>query len=203
MSFMIKYKKICTKGEGLHSTRKCREKIKQLRLRQKKTQQEIANQCDISKSLLSKIENGQTNSAIATLAKIADALEVKLSWLLEDDSEHDLVLLRKSERQYKEGAKHIGYSYELLANRSPYTGVEPTIVHVPPIHENTRVEGYTHAHDEFIYILEGTIKLKYKGKEHVLDQGDTAFFNGRNSHIFIPVDEAGAKVLTIFIEVDR
>src|SRR5699024_6382201 len=179
------------------------KKIKQLRLRQKKTQQEIANQCDISKSLLSKIENGQTNSAIATLAKIADALEVKLSWLLEDDSEHDLVLLRKSERQYKEGAKHIGYSYELLANRSPYTGVEPTIVHVPPIHENTRVEGYTHAHDEFIYILEGTIKLKYKGKEHVLDQGDTAFFNGRNSHIFIPVDEAGAKVLTIFIEVDR
>lgn len=174
-----------------------------MRLRQKKTQQEIANQCDISKSLLSKIENGQTNSAIATLAKIADALEVKLSWLLEDDSEHDLVLLRKSERQYKEGAKHIGYSYELLANRSPYTGVEPTIVHVPPIHENTRVEGYTHAHDEFIYILEGTIKLKYKGNEHVLDQGDTAFFNGRNSHIFIPVDEAGAKVLTIFIEVDR
>ncbi|HLR64425.1 MAG TPA: XRE family transcriptional regulator [Pseudogracilibacillus sp.] len=196
-------KRYARKERGFIRLENVGKKIKQLRLRQKKTQQEIANQCDISKSLLSKIENGQTNSAIATLAKIADALEVKLSWLLEDDSEHDLVLLRKSERQYKEGAKHIGYSYELLANRSPYTGVEPTIVHVPPIHENTRVEGYTHAHDEFIYILEGTIKLKYKGKEHVLDQGDTAFFNGRNSHIFIPVDEAGAKVLTIFIEVDR
>lgn len=172
-------------------------------MRQKKTQQEIADQCNISKSLLSKIENGQTNSAIATLAKIAAALDVKLSWLLEDESEHDLALLRKSERQYKEGADHIGYSYELLANRSPYTGVEPTIVHVPPIHEDTRTEGYTHAHDEFIYIIKGKIKLKYNGDEYLLEKGDTAFFNGTKPHIFIPVDEEGAKVLTIFIEVDR
>lgn len=153
--------------------------------------------------MLSKIENGQTNSAIATLAKIAESLDVKLSWLLEDDSEHDLVLLKKSARQYKEGADHIGYSYELLANRSPYTGVEPTVVHVPPKDENTRTKGYTHAHDEFIYILEGSIQLMYQNEKHYLTEGDTAFFNGTNPHLFIPVDEKGAKVLTVFIEVNR
>ena len=60
------------------------KKIKYLRLRQQKTQQQIADECGISKSLLSKIENGQTSSAIATLAKIAKALNVSLSWLLED-----------------------------------------------------------------------------------------------------------------------
>lgn len=129
---------------------------------------------------------------------------VKLSWLLEDESEHDLVLLKKSARQYKEGADHIGYSYELLANRSPYTGVEPTVVYVPPKGEQTRTEGYTHAHDEFIYVLEGNIQLMYNGDSyHLLEPGDTAFFNGTKPHLFIPVDEKGAKVLTIFIEVDH
>lgn len=137
------------------------------------------------------------------MAKIAESLDVKLSWLLEDDSEHDLVLLKKSARQYKEGADHIGYSYELLANRSPYTGVEPTVVHVPAKDEHTRMEGYTHAHDEFIYVLEGRIQLMYLEERHYLNEGDTAFFNGTNPHLFIPVDDKGAKVLTIFIDVDR
>ena len=178
------------------------KKIKQLRLRQKKTQQEIADECHISKSLLSKIENGQTNSAIATLAKISDALNVKLSWLLEDESEHDLVLLRKEQRQAKIGDEHMGYSFELLANRSPYTGVEPTIVHVTPKNIITRTEGYTHAHDEFIYILEGSIKLSYNGDEYYMQKGDTAYFNGTKPHLFVPTDNEGAKVLTLFIETE-
>lgn len=113
-------------------------------------------------------------------------------------------MLKKSARQYKEGADHIGYSYELLANRSPYTGVEPTVVHVPAKSELSRTEGYTHAHDEFIYVLEGSIQLMYNNDTfHLLEQGDTAFFNGTKPHLFIPVDEKGAKVLTIFIEVSR
>src|SRR5690625_5967043 len=68
-------------------------KVKQARLRAKKTQQQVADECDISKSLLSKIENGQTSSAVATLSKISNALDVPLSWLLEDTPEQDLVLL--------------------------------------------------------------------------------------------------------------
>lgn len=178
-------------------------KIKQLRLRQKKTQQQIADACDISKSLLSKIENGQTSSAIATLSKISNALDVPLSWLLEDKAEQDLVLLPKGDRQAKVGDVHMGYSYELLANRSPYTGVEPTIVHVTPKDVNVRKEMYTHSHDEFIYVLTGAIELSYDGNTHYMEKGDTAYFNGMKPHLFIPVDNKGAEVLTLFIESNR
>src|SRR5690625_6194059 len=45
-------------------------KIKQARLRLKKTQQQVADECGISKSLLSKIENGQTSSAVATADEV-------------------------------------------------------------------------------------------------------------------------------------
>lgn len=178
-------------------------KIKQLRLRKKKTQQQIADECNISKSLLSKIENGQTSSAIATLAKISKSLDVSLSWLLEDKPEQDIVLLPKSGRQAKVGDEHMGYSYELLANRSPFTGVEPTLVHVTPKHVNLRKEMYTHSHDEFIYILKGKIELSYNGHTYFMEQGDTAYFTGTKPHLFIPVDNEGAEVLTLFIETEE
>ena len=175
-------------------------KIKQLRLRRKKTQQQIADACHISKSLLSKIENGQTSSAIATLSKISRELDVPLSWLLENSPEQDFVLTPKNERQSRVNDDHMGYSYELLANRSPYTGVEPTIVHVTPKDINVRQDTYTHSHDEFIYIIRGSIELVYDGDHYKMEQGDTAFFAGSNPHLFKPVDNDGAEVLTLFIE---
>lgn len=178
------------------------KKIRELRLRQGKTQQQIADECNISKSLLSKIENGQTSSAIATLSKISKALNVSLSWLLDDKTEQDIVLLPKNQRQSKVGDEHMGYSYELLANRSQFTGVEPTIVHVTPKDMNLREEAYTHSQDEFIYILKGAIELYYDGKKYYMKEGDTAYFTGKKPHLFIPVDNEGAEVLTLFIDTN-
>ncbi len=177
------------------------KKVKQIRLRNKKTQQQIADECGISKSLLSKIENGQTASAIATLSKISDALGVQLSWVLDDETEQDLVLQKKSNRQSKVGDENMGYSYELLANRSKYSGVEPTIVHVTPKNINLRQEKtYTHSQDEFIYILEGAIYLLYDGKKHFMEKGDSAYFQGSKPHLFVPVSDEEAQVLTCFID---
>lgn len=178
------------------------EKIKQARLRSKKTQQQIADLCGISKSLLSKIENGQTSSAVATLSKISQALDVPLSWVLDDRPETDLVLLPKSQRQARVGNESMGYSYELLANRSKFSNIEPTIVYVTPKDTNLRQEPYTHSQDEFIYIIEGAIELLYDGETHYMEEGDTAYFKGSKPHLFKPVDNLGAKVLTIFIQTD-
>jgi len=177
-------------------------KIKQARLRLKKTQQQVADECGISKSLLSKIENGQTSSAVATLSKISRSLNVSLSWILDDRPETDLVLLPKSHRQVSVGDESMGYSYELLANRSKFSNIEPTIVYVTPKDANLRQEPYTHSQDEFIYILEGSIYLLYEDKKTFMNQGDTAYFKGSKPHLFIPVDNQGAKVLTIFVEND-
>ncbi|HLR67638.1 helix-turn-helix domain-containing protein [Virgibacillus alimentarius] len=174
--------------------------MKQVRLRKKKTQQQVADQCGISKSLLSKIENGQTSSAVATLSKISDALDIQLSWVLDDNPETDIMILPQSKRQISLGNENMGYTYELLANRSKFSSIEPTIVHVTPKDTNLRHDPYTHSQDEFIYILEGSIYLHYDGQKHYMETGDTAYFKGTNTHLFIPVDNQGAKVLTIFVD---
>ncbi|OZU90559.1 hypothetical protein CIL03_05285 [Virgibacillus indicus] len=171
-----------------------------MRLRRKKTQQQIADQCGISKSLLSKIENGQTASAVATLSKISEALDVPLAWVLDDKMEQELVLLKKENRQSQVGDASMGYSYELLANRSQYSGIEPTIVHVNPKDVNQRTEPFTHSQDEFIYIIKGSIYLYYDGNKHYMETGDSAYFQGSKPHLFMPVSNEEAQVLTCFID---
>ncbi|MFD1848528.1 helix-turn-helix domain-containing protein [Oceanobacillus bengalensis] len=178
------------------------QKIKQLRLRQKKTQQQIADVCGISKSMLSKIENGQTASAVATLSKISEALDVSLSWVLDDKTNEDLVLQKRSNRKSKVGDVHMGYSYELLANRAHSSGIEPTIVHVAPKNMNRRNESYTHSQDEFIFILEGAIYLLYDEENYYMEKGDSAYFQGSKPHLFVPVNDEEAQVLTCFIDQD-
>ncbi|WP_234031465.1 cupin domain-containing protein [Lentibacillus cibarius] len=96
--------------------------------------------------------------------------------------------------------ENMGYSFELLANRSHFSRIEPTIVHVTPKDYNKRHEPYTHSQDEFIYIVEGAIELFYDGEKHYMEKGDTSYFKGVKPHLFIPVDNDGAKVLTVFID---
>lgn len=119
------------------------EKIRTLRLKQKKTQQQIADECGISKSLLSKIENGKTSAAMATLSRISDALGVKLSWLIDEQEDKSLVIVNKNNRGTKVEDIDMGYSYELLARRSKISGIEPMIVYVTPKDITTRDEPFT------------------------------------------------------------
>jgi transcriptional regulator with XRE-family HTH domain len=59
------------------------DRIRILRMNQKRTLQEIADACELSKSMISKIENNHTVPSIATLVKIASALGTNLASLLE------------------------------------------------------------------------------------------------------------------------
>lgn len=58
-------------------------RVKALRLLQKRTIQDLANGADLSKSMISKIENNKTIPSIAALVKIASSLGVSVSDILE------------------------------------------------------------------------------------------------------------------------
>ncbi|WP_047154011.1 helix-turn-helix domain-containing protein [Aneurinibacillus tyrosinisolvens] len=174
------------------------KRIRQARLNKGLTQQELSDKCGFTKSLLSKIENGQTASAVATLSKIANNLGTPLSWFLEEDSQQNLVLSLSKSRTSQIGSKEIGYLYERLANRSQFSKVEPTLVTVPP--DSNVKDPFTHSEDEFIYILNGSIYLQYDNESYFLEAGDSAYFNGSIPHIFLPTGDQEAKILTIFIQ---
>lgn len=173
------------------------KKIKELRRKKDMTQQQLAEATGFTKSLISKIENGQTGSAIATLSKIASALGVTLSWLLQEESDAELVIMKQEERKTIEAGEEASYLYQSLANLSPNSRIEPVVVTVIPGAD--MIQPYTHEEDEFIFILSGKINFSYGGKTTILQSGDSAYFKGKTPHVFLPGNDREAKVLTIFI----
>lgn len=66
------------------------EKIKRIRISKKLTQKELAKKCDMYESQIRKYELGKANPKIATLQKIAAALEVPVNTIRSDrDLEFD------------------------------------------------------------------------------------------------------------------
>ena len=61
------------------------DRIKILRINQKRTMQEVADSCGLSKSMISKIENNKTIPSVATLVKIAQTLGTNISNLFEHE----------------------------------------------------------------------------------------------------------------------
>ncbi len=52
--------------------------IKEIRLKKKLTQNDLAIQCHFEKASMSRIESGKTNVTVLTLRKISNALEVDM-----------------------------------------------------------------------------------------------------------------------------
>lgn len=61
------------------------KRIKECRLSLKLSQEALANLAEIDRTYLPKVERGERNVSLAIAKKIADALNVKLSKLLEDE----------------------------------------------------------------------------------------------------------------------
>lgn len=62
------------------------KKLKFLRKSKKTTQKQLANRTGLSPSLLSQIENGQIAASLTTLDKLSSALNVKISYFLDEEA---------------------------------------------------------------------------------------------------------------------
>lgn len=60
------------------------ERIKEIRLSRKMSQNDLAIECDFEKASMSRIESGQANPTIRTLHKICKALDIQMVELFTD-----------------------------------------------------------------------------------------------------------------------
>ena len=67
------------------------EKIRQLRILNQLTQEELANRCELSKGFISQLENDLTSPSIATLIDILQCLGTNLKEFFSDDEEEQVV----------------------------------------------------------------------------------------------------------------
>ncbi len=168
--------------------------IKKIRLQQKRTQQEIADFCGFTKSYLSKIEKGKVMPSIGVLAKISNFLNIKISYLLDEELFKEISHDKKAkiETQLIKTAK--GYSMYPFASNQENKDMQP-FYFVTNKNEHV-LHKTTHEGDEFFYVLEGEMLLKIGSEEYHLCAGDGLYFDARIEHQTIPLTET-VKVIDV------
>lgn len=160
-------------------------RIKSLRIGQKRTLQEIADASELSKSMISKIENNKTVPSVATLVKIAKVLGSNVSSLLEQDGW--LTVTHSTQKKAEENLAVTDKGYSIYPYASEYheKKMQPFLF----VAKKGKVKPHELSHDgeEFIYIIRGQMKMKVGEIEYHLKPGDSLYFNSLQKHGIVPV----------------
>ena len=141
----------------------------------------VAAKAGLSRSLLSKVENGLVSSPIATLANIATALDATVGQLLGAENESRCVVVRRGERTATRGrGSPFGYTYEALGDQRLDKRMEPFLVTYPAgVAESPR---FSHRGEAFLYVLKGRIEFHHDATTVVLGPGDSVYFDNELPH---------------------
>ena len=171
-------------------------RIRNLRILQRRTIQEIADICGLSKSMVSKLETNAVIPSVATLVKIAKALGTNVSALMEGTENQSSVLI--TEQQASEGIIQTEKGYHIYPYASEYKNKKMQPFLFVARKGEVKEHRLTHEGEEFIHVLEGVLKLRVGNVEYTLKQNDSVYFNALEPHGIMPVSDV-VKYLDIFI----
>jgi ribosome-binding protein aMBF1 (putative translation factor)/quercetin dioxygenase-like cupin family protein len=144
---------------------------------------QLAERSGISKGMLSKIENAQTSPSLATLERLAGALDMPLTSLFRGlAEERDAVFVKAdSGPEIVRQGTRAGHAYQLLGSlRGPRKQVEPLLV---TLTERAEIfPSFQHSGIELLYMLSGTLDYSYGKQQYRMEPGDTLQFEGDIPH---------------------
>lgn len=165
------------------------EKIRDLRLSKHYTLSQVAGKTGLSIALISQIENNAVSPPVATLLRIAKALDVNIGFFFrEEESRDQAVVVRKDERKRAFRGMHAqhqdgGYIFEALAYKKNSKHMEPFLVEFEP-KEKEDLTFLNHRGEEFLFLFRGRLAFYYHQQEIILEAGDSLYFDSSVPHGF-------------------
>ncbi len=164
---------------------------------------EVASRlCGVSRSTLSKIENGMMSPTFDVLQKIVHGLKIDLGELFGSSPKPNAggrrALTRKGSGQmYSAGC----YRMELLATDLSQKAMHPFRIRITAHSLDEFTEWGRHQGEEFLYVLNGSVCLysELYAPTH-LEAGDSIYFDSRTGHAAVSTSEEDAEVLWIIDE---
>lgn len=150
-------------------------RLRQLRSKRGASLAEVAKAAGISVGFLSAIERSQMTASVGTLRRLARYYRTNILEFF-DPTERNPRLIRPSRRKVLETGP--GVRMELLAWGN--TAMEPHLFRIKP--QAGSGEPYSHAGEEFLYVLRGELKISLADEEYHLKRGDSFYFESATPH---------------------
>ena len=165
-------------------------RLRQLRLQKALSLTSVADAVGISAGFLSALERSQMSASVATLRKLARFHGLNILDFFGASSSHRPVV-RPGERKRLEAGP--GVRMELLAWGDRM--MEPHLFRVAPGAGSG--DSYTHEGEEFLYLLQGELKIALEEDEYRLRPGDSFYFESSTPHRWTNPSRKEALILWI------
>lgn len=164
---------------------------------------ELAERCGCSVGVVEGLEAGNIVPSLAPLIKVTRALGVRLGTLLDDDTRIGPVVTRRNKAEAVSRVRSLETSSDggvldffSLALGKTSRHMEPFLIDVQPAAAGRHALS-THEGEEFIYVLNGGIEVEYGKDVHVLEAGDSIYYDSIVPHQVRARGNAAAKILAV------
>lgn len=169
------------------------EKIRQLRLENNLTQEELANRCELSKGFISQVERDMTSPSIASLVDILESLGTNLTGFFSEKEEEKLVFTRDD--AFEKIDDLLGYKVEWIVPNAQKNAMEPILLTIAP--GGKYVDDPPHDGEEFGFVLQGSVQLTYGHRKIKAKKGDCFYYGCSLEHSLKNIGKSEAKILFI------
>lgn len=167
-------------------------KLRDLRLKNGLTQEELADRAELSKGFISQLENDLTSPSIATLIDILTLLGSSLSKFFAGFDEEAQVVFTPVdyfEKRYDDEA------ITWIVRTAQKNAMEPIIVEL--IKGASTDADIPHEGEEFGYVLEGAVEVVIGDRATVANKGDSFYFQSDKRHFLRNVYDGASKILWV------
>lgn len=154
-------------------------KVKELREARGLSLKALAERAEVSESFISQVERGVANPSVASLRRLAEALDASVGALFQEPRNQGQ-LVRAAERGRLTHPQR-GWEDLLITPRSARR-LQIILSLIEP-GEGSGEQPYAHESDEeCVLVLKGTLEFRVGDEEYLLAEGDSLLFESRIPH---------------------
>ncbi len=171
-------------------------KLRSLRKEHGATLSEVAEKLGISSSQLSRIENGNQDISVVEMMRFAELYGVNVvEFFLGAEDEEVIVTRRKRRPRVVRNVSAHGPIVQEILTHVGSVAMEPSLILIPPLGDSG--EPLVHAGEEFITVLDGSIRIWVGSRVEDLDVGDTVYYPCTIPHHWVNLENRPASLLAV------
>jgi len=170
------------------------EKIKNLRLAQELTQEDLANRSDLTKGFISLLERNLQSPSLDTLEHILNALDTRASEFFRDEGAAEVVFHRKQRVTIK-NEEEAGVRREVLIAGAQDREMDLLLVTLEP--GAITYQERAHYGDECGFVLAGRIVINLSKETYLAAAGDSFYYTANKKHWIENKSDKAARFLWI------
>lgn len=163
------------------------------------TVEEFAKGCDIPVDEYLQYESGERDLSISVLRRIASVYNVDVSVLMFDEEPrmNSYFVTRKGKGLSMQRVE--SYKYHTLTGTFTNKNAEVFEVTVEPKGDDVEIHQSTHSGQEFNLVLEGCMLLHINGKDVILEEGDSIYFDSSLPHGMKALDGKPVRFIAVVL----